>query len=260
VAVDACPYDQIYREYAPYYDEFMDYAAYPSWVRRLESLSLELRPRGRLAFDAGCGTGKSIEPLLELGYDVTGCDNCPEMLARARAKLGDRARLLRADLRRLPRVGSFDYVSCLNDVVNYLLRPAELERALRALRANLAPDGVLVFDTSTQALYRTIYARDRSREVSKASVLWRGQTPTDFRPGGIAQATVEFFNGAGPDRPIATSRHVQRHYTEAEVGRALERAGLKLEAVYGQHDDGQLAQPLDEDDHTKAVHVVTRLQ
>jgi SAM-dependent methyltransferase len=260
MAVEACPYGQIYSEYAPYYDEFMAHPAYPGWVRRLEALSLDLRPRGRFALDAGCGTGKSIEPLLELGYEVTGCDNCPEMLARARAKLGARARLILADLLRLPRVGSFDYVSCLNDVVNYLLQPEELETALRALRANLAADGVLVFDTSTQALYRTIYAQDRSRELGDVSVLWFGETPTDFRPSGVARARVEVFNGAGPDRPIATSRHVQRHYTEAEVRRALERAGLRLMAVYGQHDDGQLAQPLDENDHTKAVHVVTRLQ
>jgi SAM-dependent methyltransferase len=260
MAVDACPYDRIYARYAPYYDEFMEHPAYPFWVRRLEALSLELRPRGRLALDAGCGTGKSTEPLLELGYEVTGCDNCPEMLARARAKLGDRARLILADLVRMQRIGSFDYVSCLNDVVNYLLHPKELEAALRALRSNLSDDGVLVFDTSTQALYRTIYAQPRSRDLGHVSVLWRGLTPTDFRPGGVARATVQVVNGDGPDRPRPLSRHVQRHYTEAEVRSALERAGLKLVAVYGQHDDGHLAQPLDEDDHTKAVHVVTRLR
>ncbi|HEX2233887.1 MAG TPA: class I SAM-dependent methyltransferase [Thermoleophilaceae bacterium] len=260
MAIEPCPYDQIYSGYAPYYDDFMDYPAYAGWVRRLEALSLEVRPRGRFAFDAGCGTGKSTEPLLELGYQVTGCDSCPQMLARARAKLGGRARLVRADLVRLPRLGSFDYVSCLNDVVNYLLHPDELEAALRALRANLSSRGVLVFDTSTQALYRTIYARERRRDLGHASLLWRGRTPTDFRPGGLASATVEVVNGGGPGRARRLSRHVQRHYTEAEVGRALERAGLRLVAVYGQHDDGQLAQPLDEDDHTKAVHVVTRLQ
>ena len=35
MAVEPCPYDQIYRAYAPYYDEFMEHPAYPSWVRRL---------------------------------------------------------------------------------------------------------------------------------------------------------------------------------------------------------------------------------
>ena len=222
-----CAYDQIYRAYAPYYDEFMEHRAYPAWVRRLEALSLSLRPRGRLAFDAGCGTGKSTEPLLELGYEVTGCDTCPQMLARARAKLGRRARLVRADLARLPRLGSFDYVSCLNDVVNYLLHPKELEAAFRALRANLAADGVLVFDTSTQALYRTRYAHTLRRELGDAEVVWRGETPTDFEPAGIARATVELSVGDGSAKR-RLSHHVQRHYPEAAVRRALERAGLRL--------------------------------
>jgi SAM-dependent methyltransferase len=259
MAAEAHAYDQIYGAYAPYYDEFMEHPAYPSWVRRLESLSLAVRPRGGSAFDAGCGTGKSTEPLLDLGYEVTGCDACPQMLARARAKLGGRARLVRAELTRLPRLGSFDYVSCLNDVVNYLLHPKHFEAALRGLRANLTADGVLVFDTSTQALYRTIYAQTRRRELSDAHLVWRGETPTAFAPAGIARASVEMTVRDGSETR-RLSHHVQRHYPESEVRRVLERAGLKLVAVYGQDDDGVLDQPLDEDEHTKAVHVVTPLK
>jgi SAM-dependent methyltransferase len=258
MAAEPRAYDRIYRGYAPYYDEFMEHPAYPSWVRRLEALSLSLRPRGRLAFDAGCGTGKSTEPLLQLGYEVTGCDTCPQMLARARAKLGRRARLVRADLTKLPRLDSFDYISCLNDVVNYLLHPTEFETALRAMGGNLATDGVLVFDTSTQALYRTRYARTLRRELNHAEVVWRGETPTDFAPGGIARAHVVMSVADRPARRL--SRHVQRHYPEAAVRTALGHAGLRLAAVYGQDDDGRLSQPLDEDVHTKAVHVVTHLR
>ena len=258
MGTEPCAYDQIYGGYAPYYDEFMEHPAYPSWVRRLEELSLLVRPRGTSAFDAGCGTGKSTEPLLDLGYEVTGCDACPQMLSRARAKLGPRARLLHADLTRLPQLGSFDYVSCLNDVVNYLLHPKHFEAALRGLRANLAADGVLVFDTSTQALYRTIYAQTRRRDLSDAQLVWHGETPTDFAPAGIARASVEMSVGEGSARR-RLSHHVQRHYPESEVRRALERTGLKLVAVYGQNDDGVLRQPLEEDEHTKAVHVVTHL-
>ena len=89
--------------------------------------------------------------------------------------------------------------------------------------------------------------------------MWRGLTPTDFEPAGIARASVEKLvpGGSGARR---LSHHVQRHYPETAVRWALERAGLRLAAVYGQDDDGHLSQPLDEDVHTKAVHVVTRLQ
>ena len=250
---------EVHDALAPYYDEFMEHRGYPSWVRRLEALSLSVRSRGSRALDVGCGTGKSIEPLLELGYAVTACDASPEMLARAAAKLRGGARLVWGALPDLPQLGAFDYVSCLNDVVNYLLRVDELEATFHALRANMTPDGVLVFDTSTQALYRTHYARLRWREVEGAAILWRGETPHDFQPDGIARAAVEIFTPEGSAWRRTTSHHVQRHYSEEVVERALAGAGLKLESVYGQYDDGRPVRPLDPERHTKAVHVVTRL-
>ena len=250
---------EAYDAVAPFWDDFMEHPGYPAWVRRLEALGTAVRPRGRRALDVGCGTGKSTEPLLGLGYAVTGCDGSDRMLARAAAKLGGSVQLVAATLPDLPRLGAFDYVSCLNDVVNYLLAPDELEEAFDAMRANMAPAGVLVFDTSTQTLYRTHYAQLRWREVEGAAILWRGETPTDFEPDGIATAAVEIFTPDGPAWRRSTSHHVQRHYSEEVVERALACAGLRLESVYGQCDDGRPVYPLDPERHTKAVHVVTRL-
>lgn len=248
-----------YTAWATHYDEFMKHPDYPLWVRRLEALTHRLRPCGGWALDVGCGTGKSTEPLLELGYSVTGVDSSPLMLEQAAAKLGGQVRLIEAALPDLPSLGEFDYVSCLNDVLNYLLDTETLEAAFQALREHMAPGAVLVFDTSTQALYRGCYAQTRWRELSGAGVLWHGQTPVDFQPGGIAEATVEVFTRDNESWRREGDRHIQRHFPEAEVARALARAGLQLEAVYGQFDDGRPVQPLDEERHTKAVHVATRL-
>lgn len=50
--------------------------------------------------DAGCGTGRDAAALLERwpGVRVTGIDGSQQMLDQARARLGDRATLVRADL------------------------------------------------------------------------------------------------------------------------------------------------------------------
>ena len=49
--------------------------------------------------------------------------------------------------------------------------------------------------------------------------------------------------------------HRQRHFPEAEVLAALERAGLECLDVYGIYIDGILKQPLDDTIHTKAIYI-----
>jgi SAM-dependent methyltransferase len=71
-------------------------------------------PPGR-ALDAACGTGRHTEYLCARGFDTTGVDVTPEMLARARAKVPT-ARFVTGDLASLDFPdGSFDLVVCALD-------------------------------------------------------------------------------------------------------------------------------------------------
>lgn len=65
----------------------------------LLSQSFGTAPRDVL--DLACGTGEITRALLSLGHKVTAIDFSEEMLARARAKHGDRARILAGDAERL---------------------------------------------------------------------------------------------------------------------------------------------------------------
>src|SRR5256885_12491864 len=127
-----------------------DYAHGP-WLSALERVAERHGLAGRRLLDVGCGTGKSFLPMLERGYEVTACDISPEMVAEARRKAGGRAELHVADMRRLPVLGEFDLITCLDDAVNHLLGPDELADAFEGLRENLAPGGLLVFDVNTLA-------------------------------------------------------------------------------------------------------------
>src|SRR5687767_11460934 len=102
-----------YAAFAPYYDRFTDHPLYEAWIVGIERLAREHGLTGSRFLDLACGTGKSLAPHLELGYEVTGCDASPEMLAEARRKYGDRAHLVEADVRALPELGAFDFITCL---------------------------------------------------------------------------------------------------------------------------------------------------
>jgi SAM-dependent methyltransferase len=247
---------EAYERMAPSYDAFTAHHRYDEWTATLEQLAREAGLRGRRLLDVGCGTGKSFLPFLERGYDVTACDLSPAMAAIAAGKAACRARVSVHDVRTLPVLGEFDLVCFLDDALNYLHGPAEVRAALESMAANLAPGGVLVFDTNTLLTYRTFFAT-LSVVVGEGEVLvWDGQTPADLPAGGLARATLEMLR-AEPDGTWSRtySHHIQRHHDASAVRSALVAAGLEPVAPRGMNLDGSLSDGLDELGNTKAIFV-----
>ena len=236
---------------APYYDAFQEHPAYPSWVRRLAGLGIDHGASGGRLLDVACGTGKSLEPLVEDGWThAVGVDAVPEMLEMARQRLGDRAELVVGDMTRLDRLGAFDLVTCLNDPVNCLLTPEAVERAMAGLAANLAPDGVLVFDVTTPATYRAHWASDETRHAAGMAFRWLGRFDGEH---AVAELTAR---GEEDGEVVATVVHVQRYHDASVIERALRAAGLEVTGLYGCDFDGMLAPP--DEEAFKHIYVVKR--
>ncbi|MET0559026.1 MAG: class I SAM-dependent methyltransferase [Solirubrobacterales bacterium] len=222
---------QAYETLAPGYDALTAQSNYELWLG--DVLLPELRRHGLSqgrVLDAGCGTGSAFEPLLRRGWEVVGCDVSPRMLAQAERKFGADVPLSTVDLRKLPLLGRFELVLALNDVVNYLTEDGDLERALVGMRANLAPRGLLLFDSNSLAAFRSLY--------------------TDgAHPGGTFEAVVSEIG-------IEPHVHRQRHFTESELEVALTDAGLELLAMLGQEETAtriELRDPVDQERDRKIV-------
>ena len=76
-------------------------------------------------------------------------------------------------------------------------------------------------------------------------------------PGSICEASFEVESARGGEAraEIAHQMHRQRHFPEAEVLAALERAGFECLDVFGHGFDAIPQQPLDELVHTKAIYL-----
>jgi SAM-dependent methyltransferase len=244
--------ERTYDAYAPVYDVFTAHYDYEGWLADLLVLLERHGLRGRRLLDVGCGTGKSFLPMLPRGWEVTGCDISASMLELARGKAGERARLVRADMRDLPKLGEFDLVWSIDDAANYLTGDGELALALAGMRENLASGGLLFFDLNTLHAYRTFFAETETVEREGHCLVWRGLTAPDAPPGSICESRLEIDPG---EDGATECVHRQRHFPEADVLAALEGAGLECLGVYGQGLDGIPDQPLDESTHTKALYV-----
>jgi SAM-dependent methyltransferase len=244
---------------APVYDDFTAHHDYEGWLGDLLKALEHHGLPGKRLLDVGCGTGKSFMPMLPRGWEVTGCDISPAMLRLAREKAGPAVRLEVADMVELPRFGEFDLIWALDDAINYLLSPDELARAMVAMRANLAPGGLLLFDVNELLAYRTFFAETEVVERDGRRLVWKGLAPKDVAPGSICESRLEVVaEGPEAEAGAAVMTHRQRHFPEAEVRVALDAAGLECLDVYGIYTDGILKQPLDDTIHTKAIYIARR--
>lgn len=102
--------------------------------------------------DLGCGTGNHAIPLSARGFEVTGVERSVDMLAEARRKvaqaaIGDRIALHQGDIRDVHLdAAPFDLALMMFAVLGYQLSNADVRAALRAARAHLRDDGLLIFD------------------------------------------------------------------------------------------------------------------
>lgn len=242
-----------YDAFASSYDDFAHRYQYERWTQRLLDKAEEAGLEGRRLLDVACGTGLSFLPMLDRGFTVTACDISEAMVMQARAKVGDRAKLAVADMRSLPDFGEFDLVWSLNDALNYLLSPLDLEAALAGFGRNLAPDGIALFDVNTPVTYRSFFSDETMVERNGRRMTWRGKShPDTIHPGDFHEAEFEI---AG--QPDSARVHRQRHYPEGEVLDAVEAAGMSCVGVFGEL-EGVLNPGLDEEIHSKAVYLCRR--
>jgi SAM-dependent methyltransferase len=248
-----------YDALAPFYDRFTEGYAHPELVGSLVSLAREHGQSGDRALDVACGTGKSAAPLVDLGYDVSGCDISPRMVAEARQRLTDARRVFVADMRALPDAGSFDLVTCLDDSVNYLLSTADLRQSLQSMAARLRPGGHLVFDTNTIGTYRHGFSTDFVRDAEQTVFCWRGQASSTVERDSVCSAKIEVFDrrrDGAFDR--VTSVHRQRHFSPEAIHAAIAAAGLRLRAVRGLLSGGDLSPTPSDEDQPKLVYLASR--
>jgi len=219
-----------YAELAKWFEYLNDDCDYEKWSQYL-ILSLKEYPLAT-GLDVGCGGGWFTRAFQKAGYRMTGVDVSPQMLEYAQdqaRKEGVRSAYVLGDIAKLKLPARFDFVSAINDCVNYIPKE-KLYTAFKNVRSALNKKGIFFFDISSERKFHekiadTVSVDDRE-EITYLS----------FNHIQDETATLDvslFVKKSNGDYERLDERHIQYIYKEEEILSALEKTGFRLMKVEG---------------------------
>lgn len=237
-----------YDAFAWFYDRYWATAVKADFLQAIVRLLLPHVDAGAHLLDICCGTGQLAASLGERGFRVTGIDNSPEMLRRARRN-APAARFLRADARDFRLGGQADGAVALFDSFNHLLSAADLFGALSCAFAALAPGARFVFDLNTETGYQN-HLRDHFTMTRDDGVLaLRGEYDSNE---WLALYDGTIFRLRSGEWRRADFRILERCHDTEQVRGLVLAAGFSGVRIYDAARDLKLR------DHTGRVFFVAR--
>lgn len=204
-------------------------------AQALAAARLSACPPGGDLLDVPCGFGRHAVPLAAEGFRVTGVDRSATLIAEARERAAQDARLelVAADYRELPFAdASFDAALNLYTSLGYL-GDEEDTHVLREIARVLRPGGRLVIETMHRDRLVRTFVDDNWRLLGEGRLLLEQRT---FDPAaGVTQTTQTLIDkdGQRESRPFET-----RIYSATELVAMLRAAGFAKATCYGDLDGG----------------------
>jgi len=209
--------------------------------------------------ELGCGTGRVLLALARAGHAVTGLDLSPAMLTHCRTKLAaeaaavqNRVTLCQGDMRDFslgpPGAGGFAAAFAPFRGLQHLATAAEQLGCFQAVRRHLAPGGRFVFDVFNPNYQ--LMTQDRSREVEDTAELqlpdgrYLRRAMRVIRVRWVEQLSegelIYYLRSGNSTRRLVQAISM-RWYTPSELQHLLDRAGFRVENLYGDFNRSALA-------------------
>lgn len=230
----------MYEEFAGIYDRMMSEIPYDVWFEKLLAYLKDRGiDRGHLC-ELGCGTGEMTGRFSEAGYEVTGIDLSPDMLALARDKEKENTDILylNQDMTDFSLHKPADVVLCICDSLNYLLEREELLRTFVHVRENLSQNGIFIFDLKTEYCFSHILGDGiRVEDEEEYTVIWDNEYDCKEKVNEyLLTMFVRQPNSGLYER--YDECHRQRAYTSEEIRELLSEAGLFVIDCFGEKMSG----------------------
>lgn len=246
-----------------FYDAINSHVDYSAWADYIEAAFRRFcAEKPELVLDLGCGTGALTLELARRGYDMTGADSSPEMLARARENaeatgVGNVLWLCQ-DMSGFELYGTVDAVISTCDSINYLTKTEDLRRCLSLVHNYLVPDGVFIFDISSRGRYRHVYG-ERDFVINGGDVFCGWQNSYNEK-SGMATFYLSYFIRDGEVWRRFDEIQRQRCRTVRTMERELRLSGFEVLSVSGGYDMAPLAPGEEDSGSLDRIYIAARVK
>lgn len=216
--------EQLYTEYPGLYDAIQSDWEYDRDISFVQAALDGQAPSECRLLDIGCGTGEHTRRFVEAGFDVTAIDPNEGMLDRARTKAD--ATYYAAGIPGIPVDDTFDVIVAIRGVINHL-PPEELDSAIADVAAQLASDGVFIFDNSP-------LPSDGNHPALDVGTVEAGNYGriVQMTPGGDGRLRWDQLV-ITPDSEILVDTRRMTPFDDIDIASALVDNGLAFEPVDG---------------------------
>ena len=224
----------MYGNFAKYYDTLMKGVDYSARTDYLCSLFEKFGKKPTLPLDLACGTGGFSNEFAARGVSVIGVDVSEEMLAVAQEKSSER----KADVlylcqpaQSLDLYGTVDGAVCLLDSLNHITDFGELCEVFIKVSLFLEKNSLFIFDLNTVYKHENVLS-DNVFVIEEGDVycVWQNYYSADER---VTDIKLDFFEKQNGVYKRSSEVFCERAYTDEEIAAAAQKAGFKIEAVYG---------------------------
>ncbi len=226
----------MYNAFSAVYDSLTQDVNYKKRAQYIISLFKKHDRIPTLLLDMACGTGSFALEFANSGIEVIGVDMSADMLSVAASKADENQKnilLLCQKASELELYGTVDGAVCLLDSLNHITDYTELCQSIAKIAMFLEKDRLFIFDVNTEYKHSEILG-DNTFIIEKEDVFCIWQNAYNKKKK-ITDITLDFFcrNGDGYSR--FTEKFSERAYSDRSIEKALQRAGLKTEAVYAEN-------------------------
>ena len=180
----------------------------------------------RTAADLACGTGSVAVRLARMGMQVTAVDMSEEMLCIANQKaqnMDNRPTFVCQKLQELKLPRGVDLAVSALDSIDYILDPADCQKAFQRIYKALNPGGVFIFDVNTPEKLQAMDGQVFLDENEDTFCVWRGE----FDPQtNICSYGMDLFQRRGNLWQRSFEEHQEYAYCQQQLVEYLKNAGF----------------------------------